>query len=267
MVFTSLWVAMAQDSVEETPTDPGLDKIVMVSGEVKMGKVTGMSDDEVQFVHDKETLTYTFPKSKISKIEFGASGRIEVYNQVQTASTVSPNLSDHHNKIAILPFAYVRDGRQLMNDINETKLQQEFFNLMQGHVGSLNIQAPQTTNALLAKNGVTDETFNNYMIPEIANMLGVEYVVRGILTVNEQGSTTYTSNYSTYESKSKGKSTGYSGTSSSSTLQFNTIVDMTVYNDHGDALFAQTKESFWPTEDAYQQTFPYLLKRMPIYQK
>lgn len=172
MVFTSLSVVMAHDSVDETTEDPGLDKIVMVSGEVKRGKVTGMSHDEVRFVHDKETLTYTFSKSKISKIEFGASGRIEVYNQVQMASAVAPNLSDHHNKIAILPFAYVRAGRQLTNDINETKLQQEFFNLMQGHVGSLNIQVPQTTKALLAKNGVMDESSNNYMIPEVANMPG-----------------------------------------------------------------------------------------------
>ena len=247
--------------------DAPLDKVLMTNGEIKMGHVTGISDTEVQFIHDKETLTYTLPKSKISKIEFGASGRIEVYNQVQASSTAEPNLADHHNRIAVLPFVYVRDGRQVKNDINETKTQQEFFNLMQGHVGELKVQSPQTTISLLKKNGVTDETFDNYMMPEIANMLGVEYVVRGVLTINEKGSTSYSSNYSTYNQKKPGKADKWSFGSSSSTLQFNTIVDVTLYNDHGDVVFSRTKESFWPTDDAYTMTFPYLLKRMPIYTK
>ena len=103
--------------------------------------------------------------------------------------------------IAVLPFVYVRDGRQLKNDINETKVQQEMFTLMNGHVGELKIQDPQTTVALLRKNGVNDDTFDNYMMPEICNMLGVEYVLRGVLTINQEGSTNYSSNYSSYSAK------------------------------------------------------------------
>ena len=245
-----------------------LDKVIMTDGEIKMGSVTGMSDTQIKFVHEHETLMYTFDKSKISKIEFGSSGRIEVYNQVQAKSIADPNLADHHNKLAILPFVYVRDGRQLKDDVNETKVQKEFFTLMNGHVGELKIQDPQTTLALLRKNGVTDETFDNYMIPEIANLLGVEYVVRGILTINQQGSTSYNSSYTSYSAKQNKQGTNkWSTGSSSSTLQFNTIVDLTLYNDSGEAIFARTKESFWPTDDAYSMTFPWLLKRMPVYTK
>ena len=68
-----------------------LGKVVITDGEIKMGSVTGMTDIQIQFVHEHETLTYTFDKSKISKIEFGSSGRIEVYNQVQAKSTADPN--------------------------------------------------------------------------------------------------------------------------------------------------------------------------------
>ncbi len=245
-----------------------LDKVVMTNGEVKMGHVTGISDTEIQFVHDKETLTYTLDKAKISKIEFGSSGRIEVYNDVQATTSADPNLADHHNKIAILPFVYVRDGRQLKDDVNETKVQQQFFSVMKGNVGALKVQDPQTTVALLRKNGVNDDTFDNYMIPEICNMLGVEYVVRGILTINQAGSTSYNSNYSSYTAKKNKPGTNkWSVGSSSSTLQFNTIVDMTLYNDNGEAVFTRSKESFWPTDDAYSLTLPWLLKRMPIYTK
>ena len=255
-------------SISFAQSEAKLDKVVMTNGEVKMGHVTGISDTEVQFVHDKETLTYTLDKAKISKIEFGSSGRIEVYNQVQASTTAEPNLADHHNKIAILPFVYVRDGRQQKNDVNETKVQQQFFSLMNGHVGALKVQDPQTTIALLRKNGVNDDTFDNYMIPEICNMLGVEYVVRGILTINQEGSTSYSSNYSSYTAKKNKPGTNkWSTGTTSSTLQFNTIVDMTLYNDNGEAVFSRSKESFWPTDDAYTLTLPWLLKRMPIYTK
>jgi len=248
--------------------DGNLDKVVMVNGEVKMGHVTGISDTEVQFVHDKETISYTFQKARISKIEFGSSGRIEIYNDVVPTTSATPNLADHHNKIAILPFAYVRDGRQLKNDIAETKVQKQFFSLMNGHIGKLKVQDPQTTNALLHKNGVTDETFDNFMMPEIANMLGVEYVVHGILTINGQGSTSYSSNYSSYTAKKDKQGTNkWSVGSTSSTLKFNTIIDLTLYNDTGDVVYAHTKESFWPTDDAYPMTLKFLLKRMPIYTK
>ena len=245
-----------------------LDKVLMTNGEVKVGHVTEIADTYIKFVHDKETLTYTLDKSKISKIEFGSSGRIEVYNSVQAKTDVSPNLTDHHNKIAVLPFVYVRDGRQLKNDINETKVQQEMFSLMAGHVGDLKIQDPQTTVSLLRKNGVNDDTFDNYMMPEICNMLGVEYVVRGILTINQEGSTTYSSNYSSYTAKKNKPGTNkWSTGSSSSSLQFNTVVDITMYNDHGEAVYTQSKESFWPSDDAYPLTLKYLFKRMPIYMK
>lgn len=260
ILLSALVIPQAQDA--------RLDKIVMVNGEVKMGHVSKISDTDVDFVHDKETIAYSFAKAKISKIEFGGSGRIEIYNDVKASTSASPNLADHHNKIAVLPFVYVRDGRQLKNDISETKVQKEFFNMLNGHVGSLKIQNPQTTVATLKKNGVNDDTFDNFMMPEIANMLGVEYVIRGILTINSEGSTSYSSNYTSYSAKkNKPGVNEWNMGSTSSSLKFNTIVDLTLYNDNGDVVYAHTKESFWPTDDAYPMTLKHLLKRMPVYTK
>ena len=109
--------------------DAKADKILMTSGEIKEGHVTAIDDETVQFVHLNETLLYTLKKIKISKIEF-ASGRIEVYHEVEASAGGDPSLKDHHNKVAMLPFIYVRDGRQLKGDIMEQKVQSAFVILI-----------------------------------------------------------------------------------------------------------------------------------------
>ncbi len=238
----------------------------MTSGEIKEGHVTAIDDETVQFVHLNETLLYTLKKIKISKIEF-ASGRIEVYHEVEASAGDDPSLKDHHNKVAVLPFIYVRDGRQLKGDIMEQKVQSAFVSLMQGHVGIMKIQDSGTTNNFLAKNGITDDNYDQYTMPELANLLGVEYVVKSILSISEKGSTTFHSDYSTAKLKSDDKATGWNFGTSSTSAQFKTNVDMYLYNDSGEMVFSKSKESFWPNEDAYQFTLKSILKKMPIYTK
>ena len=243
------------------------DHVLMLDGENKAGKVVGISTDAIDFIHDGESLKYTLKKSNISKIEFG-SGRIEVFNEMPSKASENAALVDHHNRIAVLPYIYIRDGEQKKNDAMERKVQGEFFSLMQGHIGILKAQNTQETNAILAKNGVNDENFIQYTMPEIANMLGVEYVVQSTLSVSKQGATSYNSSSVTIkENEQKNKITGFGSSSSSTQIQFQTEVDMTLYNDKGEVVWTRSKESFWPNEDAYQQTIKFLLKRMPIYSK
>lgn len=242
-----------------------VDQILMTNGEVKSGHVVGLSDDAIEFVHDGESLKYTFKKINVSKIEFG-SGRIEVFNEVK-AGGKDEMLLDHHNKIAILPFTYLKDGEQKKNDAMERKAQREFYTLLQGHLGTLKAQDVNTTNAVLSKNGVNDDNFINFTIPELANMLGVEYIVQSTLSISEKGATTYGSSYGTLKAKDKNKLTATSFDASSTSLQFQTNLDMILYNDQGESVWTRTKESFWPNADAYLQTIKFLLKRMPIYQK
>ncbi len=92
--------------------------------------------------------------------------------------------------------------------------------------------------------------------------------VQDAQTTNEQNSTSYSSNYSSYTSKNNKPGTNkWSFGSTSNSLQFNTIIDLNLYNDSGDAVYSHSKESFWPTDDAYPMTLKFLLKRMPIYTK
>lgn len=244
-----------------------LDHVLMLNGENKTGKVVGVSAEGIDFIHDGESLKYTLKKTDISKIEFG-SGRIEVFNEIPSNASENAVLVDHHNKVAILPFTYIRDGEQKKNDAMERKVQGEFLSLLQGHIGILKAQSTQETNAILAKSGINDDNFIQFTMPEITNMLGVEYVFQATLSINEQGATTYNSSSATVQQNAnKNKITGYSSSASSTQLQFQTEVNMTLFNDKGEVVWTQTKESFWPTADAYQQTLKFLLKRSPIYSK
>ena len=242
------------------------DKILMTNGEIKEGQVTAIDDETVKFVHINETLPYTLKKINISKTEF-ASGRIEVFHEVEDTAGDDPSLKDHHNKVAVLPVIYVRDGQQLKGDIMEKKAQSTLISLMQGHVGIIKIQDPTKTNNFLAKNGINDDNYDEYTMPELANLLGVEYVVKSILSISQKGTTTYHSNYSTATSKQPNKASAWNFGSSSSTAEYRTNVDMYIYNDNGELVFTKSKESFWPSEDVYELTLKYLIKRTPVYTK
>jgi hypothetical protein len=118
----------------------------------------------------------------------------------------------------------------------------------------------------LVKNNITSESIIGFTPIELAHILGVEYIILGTVTVNEKGVTTSSGSY--YEEKNKGKkSTGIILGSSSTTVEFSTAVDMKIYSDQGQNIFAQSHDSFWQTEDAYQITLQYLIKRSPLYNK
>ncbi len=243
-----------------------VDHVLMLNGENKAGKVVGISETAIQFIHQGESLQYTLNKADISKIEF-ASGRIEVYNEMPSLSEQG-ELLDHHNKIAVLPFIYIRDGVQKKNDAMERKVQQQFFSLMQGHVGVLKVQSFSETNTILAKNGVNDENFVQFTMPEIANMLGVEYIIQSTLSVSKRGATSYnSSSLLLKQNQAKDKVRGSNFSTSSTQIEYQTGLDMSLYNDSGEVVWTRSKESFWPNEDAYEQTLKFLLKRMPIYTK
>ena len=247
---------------------PKTDKVLMTSGEVKQGQVIGVDDQAITFVHQNEAVQYTLKKTDISKIEF-ASGRIEVYNPVQPEFNGSDgtNLADHHNKVAVLPFNYIRDGAQLKGDIMEKKVQREFFSLMKGHVGVLKIEDPEAVNAALIKHNINGDNIYQFTMPELANFLGVEYIVQGTLTINQSGTSSFGSTYGQAKSKSWNKVSGFSLSSATTSVQYHTVVDIVLFNDSGEEVYSQTKESVWPNDNAYDMTFRYLIKRMPIYSK
>ncbi|HEX5152502.1 MAG TPA: hypothetical protein VFW07_13725 [Parafilimonas sp.] len=254
------------------------DTVYMINNEMKVGSIKAIDDASISFVHKDETLVYTLKKSDINKIIF-SSGRVE---NISTAAAPSPDNAtknyadvDHHNKVAVLPFGYINSQQETNTEMGY-KVQEECYTYLSNKAATLSIQDPSTTNVLLGKAGVTFENARSFTMQEICNILGVEYLVRGIITSNLTSTTS--SGNATYNQKDKSGSADKSGsssskssgsvyTSSSSSQNFQTSVLMEIYTDEGKKVFGQDRTSFWQTVDAYKATIQYLLKKSPIYGK
>ena len=141
---------------------------------------------------------------------------------------------------------------------------------MNKHAGMFSILNPRTTNALLIKAGITKETIKGYTMDDICNILGVEYVIEGMVNMNKTSQTNYQSNRGTTTTKNnEGDRKRITNNSSyaTATQNFQTKLTMNIYNDKGNTVYAQERTSFWNTQDGYKLTLEYLLKRSPFYNK
>jgi TolB-like protein len=267
------------------------DIIFKLSGEEVKARVTEITDTEVKFSYIGETLVYSLKKSEIFKINFG-SGRTEVYTKPAApaesapappsstapaaapaaAATTTASTEESRNKIAILPFSYIKDGQRTAHELSE-KVQGEVFAYMNKHAGIYSYQEPRTTNALLIKAGVTDESIKGFTMDEICKILGVEYVMEGIVTVNVRNQTNYGSNNYNTTSKNNNKTSTTTdkkttgSTYSTSQVNYETTLLLNIFNDKGSSAFSQEKKSVWSTQDSYKSALEYLLKRTPVYSK
>lgn len=252
------------------------DVILKLTGDELAGKVVKITDDAIDFSYAGETLVYTIKKSDIMKITF-ASGRIEVFNG-QSAAAKGDNkpsgatgLEDHHNKVAILPFAFVRDGQATDETISE-EVQNECYSFMSKHAGVYTILDPRTTNALLIKAGINKQNIKGYTMADLCNILEVEYVVSGTVSMNKTTQTTSQTNSGSVTTKGNDKNSNrkgqYNDYSSGTTRQnYQTKLMLSIVNDKGNNVYSQDRTSFWSTQDAYKNTLEYLLKRSPLYTK
>jgi hypothetical protein len=236
-------------------------------------------------------------KSDIAKITF-SSGRVETYNQpaaqapvtstqpAQPATPANPAANssatparggDPHNKVAILPFSFLKDGQYAADELNE-KAQDECFSYLNKHAGTLSVLDPQTTNTFLLRAGIKKENLKEYTRDELCRILSVEYVVEGTIMQNKAAQTSTQS--SNYQDKSKStdnnknsdanrNSSGYSSSTSTTQQNFDNTVVLKIFNDKGESLYNEQRKAIFSStgQDGYVSTLQYLLKRTPLYHK
>ncbi len=260
------------------------DVILKTNGEEMEGSVKEIQEESLSFIYKNETIVYQVKQSDIVKITF-ASGRVQFFNKFdKPGNSTNASLADHHNKVAVLPFAYIKD-QQEGDPVMSSKIQTETFAILSKHRGGLTYININNTNALLIKAGVTNNNIQGYTMGEICTILGVEYVIQGMVSVEK----TTQQNINTYSETTKnkgnnkayidshghlignpldnGKSQSYGTSISTNTQNYATSMTMNVFNDKGDQIYSQDHTSFWNTQDAYKITLKYLAKRMPLYKK
>lgn len=254
------------------------DLIVKITKEELKGKVLKITDSTVEFSYEGESAVYVFKKAEIARIQF-ASGRVEVINSPveknppsspsgssETVTVNPPPANERRNKIAILPFSFIRDGQASAEAISE-QVQNECYAYLSKHAGTRTILQPRTTNVILTRAGINQETIKSYTMDEICQLLGVEYVVEGTVAVNTTSQTVSQSNSGTIKDKDSNKKKYNSYSYGTSTQNYKTSLTLNMFNDKGESVYSQVRTSFWNTADAYKSTLEYLLKRSPLYSK
>lgn len=248
------------------------DVVIMVNGEKKEGKVSGISESVVKFRYTGEEFDYEIPKKDISSIEF-SSGRVESFNAVNNAHVPPTDGAhegshpDRRNKIAVLPFAIISNDPGMQVEDLRKFTQNQTANTVRSEYGTLTLQDPLTTNALLAKNNITNDNMDSFTPAEIAEALGVEFIIFGSVKVTNQGTTTYSSAGTSYKettNKNQTKGNIFSSGSSSTTVNYDTMVDLRVFNDRGDNLYSNSRHSIGTGTDAYKGSVDYMIRRTPF---
>ena len=260
-------------------TEKKHDIVFKINGEEMKGDVTAIGDSTITFNYAGEKLVYTIRKAEIDKITF-ASGRVQSFGKpattAQPSAPVAPQdvavpSEDRRNKVAILPFSYIKDGQSVAPEVSE-EIQNECYAMLSKHAGIYSIVSPRAINVQLNKAGITRANVLNYTMAEICQKLGVEYVVDGMITQNRTTQTSYGN--TTYSSKTKDndkakdkKTSGTESSYSTNVQNYQTVMDMKIYNDKSEIIYNQNRKAFWNSEDAYKNTMEYLIKRCPLYAK
>lgn len=257
----------------------GQDKVLLLSGEVKEGKVTGITEKIVKFRYQGEDFDYEIEKTKISKITF-ASGRVEVFNNQNNPSSKNPNpqsgSTDNYgnkNKIAVLPFEFVTNEPGMTLESMRILIQTNTANIVKKEYKLLSLQDPLTTNSILSKNNITHENFASYSPEEIAQLLEVEFVILGLINIVNEGSSTYGSSVQSYKENTnaqnnsgnkKTTSTAVSSGNSKTKTNYDTTVDFRLFNDKGESLYSESRHAFGSSIDSYRSSIEYMVKRTPF---
>lgn len=256
-----------------------LDVILKLNGEEMKGKITKITDSDLTFIYSGETLEYTIKKSDILKITH-ASGRVETINQVALPSDVRKNDQvvmkgspvEHHNRIAILPFHFLVENQPGAPEMG-LSVQQDAYGFLSQHAAGYTLLDPRTTNALLAKAGVTRDNITGFTMNELCNILGVEFVIDGTVKQNKASQTSYSSGNSSTNVKRNSndkvsKVNTYGSTYTNAEQRYDVSVSISIYTDTNASIYNQSHKAFFSnTDGGYGSPLQYLLKRCPLYRK
>lgn len=248
------------------------DIIYLADGSQKKGKVVSISDDVIKFSYTGEDVQYELKRQAINKIVF-ANGREESFQSSSTSQVnnelANSNLStrDQGNRLAVIPFEIVSNDQALATDAMRREIQQACIDAMRSRALSFQIQDPRATNSALTKAGIGLADIANHVPDELAKLLDVDYVVLGSYEIENKGSSSFGSGTATYNNKNqdnKNKGSVVQSNSSFTTINYNTKVQMSIYDSSGKQLFSDTRKPLFGGLDSYKGALKTLAKRIPL---
>lgn len=190
---------------------------------------------------------------------------IGVASKAQTS--IADRSTRSENRVAILPMTYMNDGNQFRSDEMRYRLQNIAYLYLKGESMELRFQDPAQTNAILIRKGVNENNFRQFTPAELAEMLHVQYVLIGTVSQESIGTSTHDHSRRVDREYRRGRYERETSWHGHTREQFNTYIDLSVYNNEGDQIFSRSRRSILSTPDAYRNGLEYLLKRTPLYKR
>ncbi len=246
------------------------DKVYFLNGDILEVEIKKIDTDKIEYVFPNESFSNTANKSEIEKIVF-KSGRVQNFNKVKEAPK-SLKKAIVKNKIAVLPIPFIKQADGSLDTEQKARLaQSKVYNFLVEHLGNIHprtLQTPRETNSLLRKAGIKVADLDQMSMEEIQNYLGVEYVITGRIDYVRKVS-------ETSESATAGKiktddddAVLIGGTIKNKSERFNYVY--TVYIDlyqNNNNIYSKNREPFFEGKNSWEDSFEYILKRMPIYNR
>ncbi len=269
VVLTTLFVTeniSAQDS-SETP----MDKVLMNDGQQKVGQITMTNDTTVMLcqIVNQDTTFLSLHKNEITRIDY-ADGRMEQLSfgeLSEDAVNWKEKIAKYKNKVAVLPFVYEDSFSKHETDNMSLQTQLDCITDIKAVNNVLIIQDMDSVNAKLIENEIDWKNIRNYLPAELADMLEVEYIVYGTVTVTPIGEPNPKEDKFGTENQTLETPQGRREGDTMSPKKFETIVDLNIYDILGETVYSNAHESFWQTPDAYNMNLNYLVEESPFNQK
>lgn len=261
--LSTLFIANSAQAQTDTK-----DKVLMNNGEQLMGTVTVKDDSTYVLRHimNADTTFMDLAKKDITRIDY-ADGRMEQLNfgeLSEDAETWAEKMARYKGKVAVLPFVYEDSFSKHETDNMSLQTQMDCIKDIEAVNTVLEIQDLDSVNMKLVENNIDWKNIRDYLPAEIADMLEVEYIVYGTVTVTPIGQPNPEEDKFGTENQTLETPQGRREGDTMAPKKFETIVDLNIYNVLGETVYSNAHESFWQTPDAYNMNLKYLVDESPF---
>ncbi len=246
------------------------DKMYFLNGDILEVEIKKISTNEIEYVFPNESFSNTVSKNEVEKVQF-KSGRIQNFNKIKEAPK-SLKKAIVKNKIAVLPIPFIKQEDGSLDTEQKARLaQSKVYNFLTENLGKIHprtLQTPRQTNTLLRKAGIKVADLDQMSMEEIQSFLGVEYVITGridyVTEVSQTSSSATGGKIDTDDDDLTIVGGTVKTTSQDKNYKYTVYIDL--YQNETN-IYSKNREPFFEGKNSWQDSFEYILKRMPIYNR
>ncbi len=289
-IFVIAFVTIA--TFAQSTSAQKLDRIIKRDYQIIEGKISKVTETNVEFTYPNETVVNTVDIAHVARIEF-ASGRVQTFEATPESAPApapapaqavagvpagapaapagSQTATIQQNMIAILPVPFIETDNMASSEEMSKFAQNDVYNKIlakQANIFPLNVQDIRTTNSLLHKAGIDYKNVEDTPIEDLIAILGVDHIIAAKVsyTMKENQSTsTYGSGQTKYDNN-KTKGSGYSTTNTNTLKYYYYHVYLDIYKNNT-KIYSQNRKPAFAIQDSWVDAMAHLLKNTPIYTK